>query len=84
MKIQTRPVLVVVVVVVIMVFMSSFNVEGGERGIHSQNQRLHYFQKGTTVIPSARGVDNHHNIPRQNYDNWGGKGGDGGGDDGTG
>ncbi|KAF3494707.1 hypothetical protein F2Q69_00061734 [Brassica cretica] len=67
-----------------MVFMSSFNVEGGGRGIHSQNQRLHYFQKGTTVIPSARGVDNHHNIPRQNYDNWGGKGGDGGADDGTG
>ncbi|KAL0847920.1 hypothetical protein Bca101_021167 [Brassica carinata] len=62
----------------------SFNVEGGGRGINSQNQRLHHVQKGTTVIPSARGVDNHHNIPRQNYDNWGGKGGEGGGDDGTG
>ncbi|XP_010515814.1 PREDICTED: uncharacterized protein LOC104791588 [Camelina sativa] len=79
MQIQTRHDLVVVVLV-IMVVMSSFIVEGGGRGIDT---RLHHVQKEKTVIPSARGVDNHHNIPRQNFDNWGGNGGGGGGDDGT-
>ncbi|CAF1854625.1 hypothetical protein Bca4012_031832 [Brassica carinata] len=82
MQVQTRPVLVVVLMV-IMVVMSTFNVEGGGRGIHNQDQRLHHVGN-KSVFPSARGVDNHHNIPRQNYDNWGGKGGDAGGDDGTG
>ncbi|XP_023637740.1 uncharacterized protein LOC111830344 [Capsella rubella] len=71
-------------VVVIMVVMSSFIVEGGGRGINTKDQRLHHVQKDKSVIPLTRGVDNHHNIPRQNYDNWGGNGGGSGGDDGTG
>lgn len=67
-----------------MVVMSSFTVEGGGRGIYNKD-RLHHVQEGKSVISSARAVDNHHNIPRQNYDNWGGgNGGDGGGDNGTG
>ncbi|CAA7019119.1 unnamed protein product [Microthlaspi erraticum] len=95
MQIQTRPVLLVVVVV--MVVMSCFMVEGGGRGIYGKEKWLHYDHKGefvtssektetmtTTSGYSARGVDNHHNIPRQNYGNWAGNGGDGGGDDGTG
>ncbi|CAN8279100.1 unnamed protein product [Cochlearia groenlandica] len=83
---QTRTVSLLVLVMVIMVFMSSFTVEGGRRGIYNnKEQRLHHVQKGTYVISSTRGVDNHHNIPRQNYDNWGNKGGDSGsGGDGTG
>jgi hypothetical protein len=45
-----------------------------------------HVQKDRSAIPSTRGVDNHHNIPRQNFDNWGanGGGGGGGGEDGTG
>ncbi|CAA0386088.1 unnamed protein product [Arabidopsis thaliana] len=85
MQIQTRHV-VVVVVLVIMVVMSSLTVEGGGRGIYTKDQRLHHVQKDRSAIPSTRGVDNHHNIPRQNFDNWGanGGGGGGGGEDGTG
>lgn len=95
MQIQARSVLVVVVVV--MVVLNCFTVEG-VRGIYGKEQRLHFVHKGksvasstektetmtTTLGYSARGVDNHHNIPRQNYGNWAGNGGDGGGDDGTG
>lgn len=81
---QTKPVLVLVVVI-IMVVMSSFTVEGGGRGIlYNKDQRLHHVRKVKSVTPSARVVENHHNIPRQNYDNWGANGGDSGGDDGTG
>ncbi|VVA96463.1 unnamed protein product [Arabis nemorensis] len=83
MQTQTKPVLVMVVV--IMVVMSSFTVEGGGRGIYNKDQRLHHVQTDKSVISSARAVDNHHNIPRQNFDNWGGgNGGEGGGDNGTG
>uniref|UniRef100_A0A1J3I0Q9 Uncharacterized protein n=2 Tax=Noccaea caerulescens TaxID=107243 RepID=A0A1J3I0Q9_NOCCA len=94
MQIQARHFMLVVVV---MVVMSCFMVEGGGRGTYGKEQRLHYVHKGkpvtssektgtmtTTLGYSARGVDNHHNIPRQNYGNWAGNGGDGGGDDGTG
>ncbi|XP_006403714.2 uncharacterized protein LOC18021612 [Eutrema salsugineum] len=63
-----------------MVVMNSFTVNGGGRGIYSKDQRLHHVQKDKSVISSARGVDNHHNIPRQNYGNWGENGG---GEDGT-
>ncbi|AEE79053.1 hypothetical protein ISN45_At03g045970 [Arabidopsis thaliana x Arabidopsis arenosa] len=68
-----------------MVVMSSLTVEGGGRGIYTKDQRLHHVQKDRSAIPSTRGVDNHHNIPRQNFDNWGanGGGGGGGGEDGT-
>ncbi|KAK3226535.1 hypothetical protein Dsin_006397 [Dipteronia sinensis] len=50
-------------------------------GIYGQEQR-HHVDKGKAVegkrfrvvYPAERSVDNHHNIPRQNYNDWGGAG----------
>ncbi|KAK2658090.1 hypothetical protein Ddye_011142 [Dipteronia dyeriana] len=46
-------------------------------GIYGQEQR-HHVDKGkavegkSRVVYPERSVDNHHNIPRQNYNDWGG------------
>lgn len=58
-------------------------------GIYGQEQR-HSAEKGKVVeagVGRSKTIDNHHNIPRQNYNDKSGSPGDSGGDnsdDGTG
>ncbi|XWS66868.1 hypothetical protein CRYUN_Cryun05aG0237900 [Craigia yunnanensis] len=62
-------------------------------GIYGQEQR-HHVEKGKTVEgkrntvegSSEKNIDNHHNIPRQKYGDWGSDSPDNGdnGDDGSG
>ena len=63
-------------------------------GIYGQEQR-HHVGKGKAIEgrrnrsvedSSAKNIDNHHNIPRQEYDDWGNNSPDNGdnGDDGNG
>ncbi|OMO73613.1 hypothetical protein COLO4_26987 [Corchorus olitorius] len=94
-------VLFLVVLMVIMSFTSCMEAAGGRRamnigGIYGEEQR-HHVARGRAVegrrnmveekvSSTDKEIDNHHNIPRQKYDDWGGNSPDNGdsNDDGSG
>ena len=88
--------LLVLFLVVMMV--SSSCMAGPRRamigGIYGQEEQRHHVGKGKAVEgkrntvegSSEKNIDNHHNIPRQKYEDWGSNSPDNGdnGDDGSG
>ncbi|GMJ02992.1 hypothetical protein HRI_003968400 [Hibiscus trionum] len=80
-------------VVFVVLMMVSYSCMASPRrgmlgGVYGQEQR-HHVGKGKAVEAGTRNtveknVDNHHNIPRQKYDDWGNNSPDTGDNDGDG